>query len=227
MKPYIELLQEVLNQRAIIDNRNIVSITDISQSVMIAFNQACEYMRDLHNWKWNIRTSTYVNTDAQDSYPMPYGIVQSLTYVDDDSVKSVLNYVPELDADEGRPKQWSQDWQAEEIVIAPAVDFGLDTASQMIIKYMDKNIAYNTSRIEANLIPRFNPATDTAIQYLNVPELIYDAYARCVVLKTRLFLNEGAQETVFQAQQQEFNDAYNGLMSFAKTPFYTSESTEI
>lgn len=227
MKAYFDLLQEVLDQRAIIDNRNIVTISDIGDSVIVAFNQACEFMRDYHNWKWNSRNTTYLNTDGQSTYPMPYGIVQSLTYQNDDAEKYILLYTDILTATENAPSQWTQNWTDETIDIAPAVDFDIDSESQMIIKYMDKNIAYNTSRIEANLIPRFDTTTDTSIQYLNVPESIYDAYARCVILKTRLLLNEGAQTTVFAAQNSEFNDALNGLMSFAKTPFYTSERTEI
>ena len=229
MKSYFQLLQEVLDQRAIVDNRNIVDITGVSDSVLIAFNQACEYMRDLHNWKWNTRTTTYVNTDAQTTYPMPYGVIQSMTYqAGTDGDKFVLNYVPELyDTVSTRPSQWTQDWENEEIIIAPAVDFDVDATSLMIMKYNDRNIAYITTRIEANLIPRFDTTIDTNTQYLNVPELVYDAYARCVILKTRLFLNEGAQGTVFPAQENEFNEAYNGLLSFSKTPFYTSERTEI
>lgn len=227
MKSYFDLLKEVLNQRAIIDNRNIITIDDVGTSVIIAFNQACEYMRDFHNWKWNTREVTYINTDAQDSYPMPYGIVQTLTYVDDDNNKSILLYTDILTATEDKPSQWTQNWVDETIDIAPAVDFNLDTNSQMVIKYMDKNIAYNTTRVEANLIPRFDTTTDTTIQYLNVPELVYDSYARCVILKTRLLLNEGAQGTVFPAQTAEFNEAINSLMSYAKTPYYTSERTVI
>ena len=167
-------------------------------------------MRDYHNWKWNTRETTYVNTDEQDSYPMPYGIVQTLTYVNDDGDKHILFYTDVLTATENAPSQWTQNWSDETIDIAPAVDFEIDEESQMIIKYMDKNIAYNTSRIEANLIPNFLTTTDTTIQYLNVPEIVYDAYARCVILKTRLLLNEGAQGTLFQAQNAELIEALNG-----------------
>lgn len=227
MKNYIELVQETLNQRAIIDNRQVVTLNDTSKSVLIAFNQACEFMRDLHNWKWNQKEETYVNTINQDSYPMPYGIVHSLEYKNLDKDETYkLDYVSELSAKECKiPTQWTHDWAAEEIKIAPAVSTSENTT--MTIKYHDKNIVCVGLRTSGNLLPRFTLEEQTDNQFLNVPEYIYDAYARCVILKTRIFLNENAQTTLFPAQQQEWQEAYNGLMAYAKTPLYKSEKMEI
>lgn len=227
MKSYIELVQEVLDQRAIVDNRNIVDLTETSKSVLIAFNQACEFMLNLHQWKWNNREETYLNDLGQNTFPMPYGIVRKVLYKKgSNGEKCELGFVPELYATEGCPSQWTNKWDTEEIQIAPAVSKDCDEVSQTIIKYNDKNIACIGSRTDGNLIPRFTLESETSKQFLNVPEYIYDAYARCVILKTRVFLNEGAQATVFQAQKEEWAEAYNGLMSFAKTPLY-SERTEI
>lgn len=228
MKSYFDLVQEALDQRAIIDNRNIVVLGDVSKSVMIAFNQACEFMRDLHNWKWNTREEAYLNDIGQDTFPMPYGIVQDVFYQKgSNGEKCQMTFVEDLWADKGCPSQWTNKWDTEEIKIAPAVSSDCDEVSQTIIRYNDRNIACIGARTEGNLIPRFDITQDTKNQFLNVPEYIYDAYARCVVLKTRVFLNENAQTTVFAAQENEWNEAYNGLMSYAKTPFYTSERTEI
>lgn len=227
MKSYKELVQEALNQRAIIDNRDIVELSDTSPSVLIAFNQACEFMRDLHNWKWNVREESYLNDPGQDSYPMPYGIVQTVLFKKGSDAECEMEFVSKLTAEKGCPSQWTQDWAKEEIKIAPAVSADCDEISQTKISYFDKNIACLGNRTEGNLLPRFSLEQDPTKQFLNVPEYIYDAYARCVVLKTRVFLNEGAQATVFPAQGNEWNEAYNGLMSFAKTPYYTSERTEI
>ena len=227
MKSYIELVQEVLDQRAIVDNRNIVDLTETSKSVLVAFNQACEFMLNLHQWKWNNREETYLNDLGQNTFPMPYGIVRKVLYKKgNNGEKCELDFVPELYATEGCPSQWTNKWDTEEIQIAPAVSKDCDEVSQTIIKYNDKNIACIGSRTDGNLIPRFTLESETSKQFLNVPEYIYDAYARCVILKTRVFLNEGAQATVFQAQKEEWAEAYNGLMSFAKTPLY-SERTEI
>lgn len=227
MKSYIELVQEVLDQRAIVDNRNIVDLTETSKSVLVAFNQACEFMLNLHQWKWNNREETYLNDLGQNTFPMPYGIVRKVLYKKgSNGEKCELDFVPELYATEGCPSQWTNKWDTEEIQIAPAVSKDCDEVSQTIIKYNDKNIACIGSRTDGNLIPRFTLESETSKQFLNVPEYIYDAYARCVILKTRVFLNEGAQATVFQAQKEEWAEAYNGLMSFAKTPLY-SERTEI
>lgn len=227
MKSYIELVQEVLDQRAIVDNRNIVDLTETSKSVLVAFNQACEFMLNLHQWKWNNREETYLNDLGQNTFPMPYGIVRKVLYKKGaNGEKCELDFVPELYATEGCPSQWTNKWDTEEIQIAPAVSKDCDEVSQTTIKYNDKNIACIGSRTDGNLIPRFTLESETSKQFLNVPEYIYDAYARCVILKTRVFLNEGAQATVFQAQKEEWAEAYNGLMSFAKTPLY-SERTEI
>lgn len=227
MKSYIELVQEMLNQRAIVDNRNIVSLSETSESVMIAFNQACEFMRDLHNWKWNYKEDVFVNDMDQETYPMPYGIVHSMTFVDADTNKHKLVYVSELTADKGIPCQWTHKWDSEEIKIAPKITDDLVNVTGMIMGYHDKNIAVLGSRTTGTLLERFDSTLDTTNEYLNVPEYIYDAYARCVLLKTRVLLNEGAQTTVFPAQQQEWTEAYNGLMSYAKTPLYESERMEI
>ena len=228
MKSYFELVQETLDQRAIIDNRNIVELGDVAKSVLIAFNQACEFMRDLHNWKWNTREVEYLNDIGQDTFPMPYGIVQDVFYKKgSDGKKCQMTFVEELWADKGCPSQWTHKWDTEEIKIAPAVSQDCDEISQTIIRYNDRNIACIGPRTEGNLIPRFDATAEPSTQFLNVPEYIYDAYARCVILKTRVFLNENAQATVFAAQENEWNEAYNGLMSYAKTPFYTSERTEI
>lgn len=227
MKSYIELVQETLNQRAIVDNRNVVSMNEVSSSVIIAFNQACEFMRDLHNWKWNFKEDVFVNDLDQDLYPMPYGIVHGVLFVHQDGKKCPLQYVSELKAIKGKPSEWTNKWDSEEIQIAPSVQAEDANDTGLIIQYHDKNIACLGNRTEGNLLPRFTTDEDVTNQFLNVPEYIYDAYARCVVLKARIFLNEGAQTTVFPAQQQEWQEAYNGLMMFAKTPFYKSEKMEI
>lgn len=229
-KSYKELIQEVLNQRAIIDNRQIVDLTDTSKSVLIAFNQACEYMRDLHNWKWNFREETYINDLGQDLFPMPYGITHAVLYKkgsNGDYCK--LSYVDQLDATDGCPYQWTHKWDSEEIKIAPAVSEDCDEVSETIIQYHDKHLAVLGDRVDGQLMKAFvldDEELPVDGQYLNVPEYIYSAYARCVILKTRVFLNENAQSTIFQAQINEWQEAYNGLMSYAKTPMYT-ERTEI
>lgn len=227
MKSYLELVQEVLNQRAIIDNRQVVDLNNTSKSVLIAFNQACEFMRDLHNWKWNFKEEEFLNEQGQDTFPMPYGIVHGMLYKrGTKGDKCELEYVPDLTATSGCPSQWSHKWDTEELKIAPAISSDCDEVSTTIVQYHDKNLACVGDRVNGELLPRFTLDISPTTQYLNVPEHIYDAYARCVVLKTRVFLNEGAQTTVFPAQQQEWLEAYNGLMSFAKTPLY-SERTEI
>ena len=227
LKSYFDLIEETLSQRAIIDNRQVVDLKNTSKSVLIAFNQACEFMRDLHNWKWNFKEEEYINDLGQDTYPMPYGIVHGILYKKGSvGSKCALTYVSELTAEKGCPSQWSHKWDTEEIQIAPAVSADCDEISTTIMQYHDRHIACLGDRTDGNLLKRFTLDEDTKKQFLNVPEYIYDAYARCVVLKTRVFLNEGAQTTVFPAQQQEWLEAYNGLMSFAKTPLY-SERTEI
>lgn len=227
MKSYLELVQEVLNQRAIVDNRQVVDLSTTSKSVLIAFNQACEFMLNLHNWKWNFKEEEYLNDIGQDTFPMPYGIVHKVMYKQGSKGgKCELEYVPDLTATTGCPSQWSHKWDTEEIKIAPAISNDCDEVSTTIIQYHDKNLACIGNRTDGNLLPRFSLEKSPTTQYLNVPEHVYDAYARCIVLKTRVFLNEGAQATVFADQKQEWNEAYNGLMSFAKTPLY-SERTEI
>lgn len=228
MKSYKELVQEVLNQRAVIDNRLIVDLSETTPSVLIAFNQACEFMRDLHNWRWNYREEQYLNNLGQDTYPMPYGIVHGVKYTKGSAGEScVLEYVEELTAKDGCPRQWTNKWDTEEIAIAPAVSSDCDEVSTTTIQYHDKHIATLGGRVTGDLLERFTFDSDTDNQFLNVPAYIYDAYARCVVLKTRVFLNEGAQTTVFPAQEKEWAEAYAGLMKYAKTPYYVSERTEI
>lgn len=228
MKSYKELVQEALNQRAIIDNRQIVQLSDISPSVLIAFNQACEFMRDLHNWAWNFRTETYMNDPGQSLFPMPYGIVHGvLLQHGSKGAKCPLEYVNELTATDGCPSQWTHKWDSEEIEIAPAASDNCDDISMTIIQYHDKNIACLGNRTEGNLLPRFSLEENVEKQYLNVPEYIYDAYARCVVLKTRVFLNENAQTTIFAAQKDEWIEAYRGLMKYAHTPYYEAGKTVI
>lgn len=230
MKSYFDLVTEVLNQRAVIDNRNIVTLSETSQSVLIAFNQACEYMRDLHNWKWKKYQDVYLNDLGQDTYPIPYGIVEKVFYQKNSATEACeLQYVDILTADTTCPTQWTFKWDTEEIQIDPATSADCDSVSTTTVMYADNNIATLGVRTAtgATKLQRFDTTLDTANQYLNVPEYIYDAYARCVILKTRVFLNENAQTTLFPAQQQEWNEAYNGLMSYAKTPFYTSEKTVI
>lgn len=228
MKSYKALVEEVLNQRAIIDNRQVVDLADINKSVLIAFNQACEFMRDLHAWRWNSREETYVNNLGQDTYPMPYGIVRGVVYTKVTSgEKCALVYTDELTAEKGCPVEWTNKWDTEEIAIAPAVSNDCNNVSTTTIQYQDKHIAVLGNRVGGTLLERFSLTEDTDNQFLNVPAYVYDAYARCVVLKTRVFLNENAQTTVFPAQQQEWQEALSGLMKYAKTPYYISERTEI
>lgn len=227
-KSYKELIKELLDQRYIVDNREVIDLADVNKSVMIAFNQACVYMRDLHNWVWNYKEDAYVNSPDQDSYPMPYGIVHGVIYQKgSNGAKCPLEYVPELTATKGCPAQWTQDWANEEIKVAPAVSSDCDEVSQMILQYHDKNIACIGNRVDGNLLTDFTLDGDTTNQFLNVPEYIYEAYAKCVVLKARVFLNEGAQPSVYQAQVNEFNEAYNGLMMFARTPYYEAQRIEL
>lgn len=225
MKSYKELIEEALNQRAIIDNRQIVDLSAVSPSVLIAFNQACEFMRDLHNWAWNMRTETYVNDPRQNLFPMPYGIVHGVVFQHKDGSRCPLEYVNELTATTGCPSQWTYKWDSEEVEIAPAVSEDCDELSTTTLQYHDKNIACLGNRTEGNLLQRFSLEEDVDKQYLNVPEYIYDAYARCVILKTRVFLNENAQTTIFGAQKEEWQEALYGLMKYAKTPYYKAGKT--
>ena len=224
MKSYFDLVTEVLNQRAVIDNRNIVTLSETSQSVLIAFNQACEYMRDLHNWKWKKYQDVYLNDLGQDTYPIPYGIVEKVFYQKNSATEACeLQYVDILTADTTCPTQWTFKWDTEEIQIDPATS--AVTLHYKQVMYADNNIATLGVRTAtgATKLQRFDTTLDTANQYLNVPEYIYDAYARCVILKTRVFLGfkTPARETNWNPAQAEWNEAYNGLMSYAKTPFYS------
>ena len=228
MKSFKELITETLNQRSIIDNRQVVDVADVTPSVLIAFENACVNMRDMYNWIWNQKEITYVTQADRNSYPMPYGIVKAMVLTNQDMTeKCPLEYVAELTATEGCPTQWTQDWANEELIIAPAEK---DAEHNMIIKYYDKNIAYHDSRSEANAMKYFDVtgstfATDN--QFLNVPEIIYEVYSKCVITLARVYLNEGAQPSVFAAQQAEFNAALNSLLEFAKTPFYKAQRFEL
>lgn len=228
MKSFKDLIIETLNQRSIIDNRQVVDVKDVTPSVLVAFEHACGNMRDMYNWIWNAKEITYVTQAGRSSYPMPYGIVKGLVLTDNDGGnKCPLEYVDELTATKGCPTQWSQDWQNEEIIISPAEK---DAEHQMTIKYYDKNIAYYGNRADGNVMQYFDvtgTVAPTTNQFLNVPENVYDAYAKCVVTLTRVYLNEGAQPSVYQAQQAEFNAALNSLLEFAKTPFYKAQRFEI
>lgn len=225
MKSYIDLVIEMLGQRGIVDNRNIVDLSETSASVLTAFNQACEFMRDLHNWKWNTKEIQFLNDPGQNAFPMPYGIVQGVSFKKQNGKPCEMQFVEQLTADKGCPSQWTHDWANEQILIAPAASTECDELTYTTIKYNDRNIACVGNRTAGVLLPKFDTTTDPETQFLNVPEYIYDAYARCVILKARVFLNENAQTTIFPAQEQEWTEAYNGLMSYAKTPFYTSERT--
>ena len=228
MKSYKDLIIETLNQRSIIDNRQVVDISDVTPSVLIAFNRACSEMRDMYNWVWNLKKLTYTTQAGRESYPMPFGIVRGLTLADQDGNKCTLDFVAELTADEGCPTQWTQDWENEEIAIAPAEQDGLHT---MTIEYYDKNIAwYLDANQEKQFLKNFDESgqiAGTEDQYLNVPELVYDAYAKCITTLARVYLNEGAQPTVFEAQKREFDNALNSLLEFAKTPFYKAQRFEL
>lgn len=227
MKSYKDLIMETLLQRAIIDNRQVVDVSDVNDSVLIAFDRACLAMRDMYNWIWNEKSITYITMAGRDSYPMPYGIVKGLVLEDSDGVKCALDYVTELTATKGCPTQWTQDWQNEEIMISPAEK---DANHTMTIKYYDKNVACIGARTDGNFLPTFDRTGSTAQttnQFLNVPENIYDIYAMCVTTLARVYLNEGAQPSVFAAQQAEFNTALNSLLEYAKTPFYKAQRFEI
>lgn len=228
MKSFKELITETLNQRSIIDNRQVVDVADVTPSVLIAFENACVNMRDMYNWVWNEKEITYITQTDRTTYPMPYGIVKGMVLSNQDmSEKCPLEYVAELTATQGCPTQWTQDWANEELIISPAEK---DDQHNMTIKYYDKNIAYHDSRSDANTMKYFDiTGTDfaTTNQFLNVPEAVYEVYAQCVITLTRIYLNEGAQPSVFGAQQAEFNAALNSLLEFAKTPFYKAQRFEI
>lgn len=226
MKTYKELVQEVLDQRAIIDNRNIKDVNEASESVLIAFNQACEFLRDIFTWRWLKRTETYLNEAGSDSYPIPYGHIIKIVYKRKRPIETEceLEYVKdEFNNSSKCPSQWRFNWEKELVEINPKVSADCDELSETAITYTDLNIATLEPRTDKTmqLLKRFDLNLDTSKQYLNVPEYCYDAYARCVILKTRLLLNEGAQATVFNAQDKEFNDAYENLLIYNKTPLYS------
>lgn len=228
MKSYKQLIKETLNQRSIVDNRQVVDVADVTPSVLIAFNRACSEMRDMYNWVWNFKEDVYATQTNRNSYPMPYGIVKGMVITDTtNGAKCALDYVAELTATEGCPTQWTHDWANEEITIAPAEKDNLHT---MTIKYYDKNIACVGARTDGNLLPTFDETgtvADTDNQFLNVPTNVYEAYAKCVTTLARVYLNENAQPTVFEAQKQEFKNALNSLLEYAKTPFYDAQRIEI
>lgn len=225
-KSYKKLLEETLNQRHIVDNRQVVAVADITKSVLIAFHQACLDVLNMHNWVWNHKKIIYTTQSNRTSYPMPYGIVKGLSLLDQDGNKCPLDYADELTATEGCPTQWTHDWEEEEIAIAPAEK---DDQHFMRIDYYDKNIACVGPRSDKQFLQDFDDSGtyDADNQFLNVPENIYNVYARCVVTLTRVYLNEGSQPSVLQDQKNEFQAAFNSLLEFAKTPFYDAQRYEI
>lgn len=225
-KSYKKLLEETLNQRHIVDNRQVVAVADITKSVLIAFHQACLDVLNMHNWVWNHKKIIYTTQADRTSYPMPYGIVKGLALLDQDGNKCPLDYADELTATEGCPTQWTHDWEEEEIAIAPAEK---DDQHFMRIDYYDKNIACVGPRSDKQFLQDFDDTGtyDADNQFLNVPENIYNVYARCVVTLTRVYLNEGSQPSVLQDQKNEFQAAFNSLLEFAKTPFYDAQRYEI
>lgn len=225
-KSYKKLLEETLNQRHIVDNRQVVAVADITKSVLIAFHQACLDVLNMHNWVWNHKKIIYTTQADRTSYPMPYGIVKGLALLDQDGNKCPLDYADELTATEGCPTQWTHDWEEEEIAIAPAEK---DDQHFMRIDYYDKNIACVGPRSDKQFLQDFDDSGtyDADNQFLNVPENIYNVYARCVVTLTRVYLNEGSQPSVLQDQKNEFQAAFNSLLEFAKTPFYDAQRYEI
>lgn len=227
MKSFKQLLIETLNQRHIVDNRQVVDVADITPSVLIAFHRACRDVLNMYNWIWNLKDITYTTQADRTSYPMPYGIVKGMVLEDSNNNKCSLEYVTELTATEGCPTQWTHDWANEEIAIAPAEK---DNQHFMTIKYYDKNIACVGPRSDKVFLKDFDDegtvaATDN--QFLNVPDLIYDVYAQCVVTLARVYLNEGSQPSVLNEQKVEFENAKNALLEFAKTPFYDAQRYEI
>lgn len=227
MKSFKDLLTETLNQRHIVDNRQVVTISEVNPSVLIAFHQACLDVLNMYNWVWNHKKITYQTTANNDTYPMPYGIVKGMTLVDANDNKCTLEYVNELTATEGCPTQWTQDWENEELAFAPAEK---DSDHYMVIDYYDKNIACVGPRSNKVYLKDFDD-TETAAtadnQFLNVPEVIYDIYSRCIITLTRIYLNEGAQPSVIADQKAEFEQAKNSLLEYAKTPFYHAQRFEL
>ena len=227
MKSFKVLLEETLNQRHIVDNRQVVAVTDITKSVLIAFHQACLDVLNMHNWVWNHKKITYATEENRTSYPMPYGIMKSMALLDSNGNKCKLEYVNELNATEGCPTQWTHDWDNEEIAIAPAEK---DDQHFMVLEYYDKNIACIGPRSDKMFIKDFDDTgavASTDNQFLNVPETVYDVYARCIITLTRVYLNEGSQPSVLGDQKAEFEQAKNSLLEYAKTPFYDAQRLEI
>lgn len=227
MKSYKELLIETLNQRHIVDNRQVVNVGDITPSVLIAFHQACLDVLNFHNWVWNHKKIIYTTQANRTSYPMPYGIMKGMTLIDQDGNKCPLDYADELTAKEGCPTQWTHDWEEEEIAIAPAEK---DDQHYMRLDYYDKNIACVGPRSDKVFLKDFDD-TETAAaatnQFLNVPETVYDVYARCIVTLARVYLNEGSQPSVLADQKAEFEQAKNSLLEYAKTPFYDAQRFDL
>lgn len=233
MKNFEELLIDTLNQRHIVDNRQVVLVSEVTPSVLIAFHRACKDVLNMYNWAWNKKEVSYQTQQDRTSYPMPFGIVKGLVLSDANGNKCPLEYADELTATQGCPTQWTFDWQDEEIAIAPAEK---DNNHTMTIKYYDKNIACVGPRADGILLEDFldvetelpdGTTVTTKNQYLNVPKIIYNAYAECIVTLTRIYLNEGAQPSVLEEQKREFENAKNSLLEFAKTPFYDAQRYEI
>lgn len=233
MKSYKELITETLNQRHIVDNRQVVVLKDITPSVLVAFHQACLDVLNMYNWVWNRKKITYQTQADRTSYPMPYGIVKGLVLEDANGVKCPLEYAHELTATLGCPTQWTHDWENEEIAIAPAEK---DDQHTMTIEFYDKNIACIGPRSDKRFLKDFDDSESEIVdgvtatfenQFLNVPETIYNIYARCIITLTRVYLNEGSQPSVLADQKAEFEQAKNSLLEFAKTPFYDAQRYEI
>jgi hypothetical protein len=233
MKSYKDLITETLNQRHIIDNRQVVVLKDITPSVLVAFHQACLDVLNMYNWVWNRKKIIYQTQAARTSYPMPYGIVKGLVLEDSDGVKCPLEYAHELTATQGCPTQWTHDWENEEIAIAPAEK---DDQHTMTIEFYDKNIACIGPRSDKRFLKDFDDTESETVdgvtatfenQFLNVPETIYNIYARCIITLTRVYLNEGSQPSVLNDQKAEFEQAKNSLLEYAKTPFYDAQRYEI
>lgn len=227
MKSFKELVLETLEQRHIVDNRQVVDVKDVTPSVLIAFHQACLDVLNMYNWIWNRKKITYTTQADRTSYPMPYGIIKGMYLTDDKGNNCSLEYASELTAREGCPTQWTHDWDNEELAIAPAEK---DANHTMTIEYYDKNIACIGPRSDKNFIKDFDDegtVAPTDNQFLNVPEVIYNVYARCVITLTRVYLNEGSQPSVLADQKAEFEQAKNSLLEFAKTPFYDGQRYEI
>lgn len=227
MKSFKDLLTETLNQRHIVDNRQVVSVSEVTPSVLIAFHQACLDVLNMYNWVWNNKKITYQTSTDNDAYPMPYGIVKGMYLVDADNNKCPLEYANELTDTEGCPTQWTHNWEDEELMFAPAEK---DSDHYMVIDYYDKNIACVGPRSDKNFLKDFDDSETVAPadnQFLNVPEVIYDIYARCVITLTRIYLNEGAQPSVIADQKAEFEQAKNSLLEYAKTPFYHAQRFDL